>query len=190
MRRRWRAALVTVMVASALVGLHGQATTIRAVSGALRIQAPAFAFINGPVLDRLRDGRALRIDLRLEVRAEPRGPAVVERRQSFNVSFDLWEERVAVTRIGSPSRSVSHLTPQAAEAWCLDQLTVALTELGRVGTESPMWLRLEYRVDPVVAEVEDTGFTLRRLIDTFSRRQDGELRRVFDAGPLRLAPRP
>src|SRR5262245_48211424 len=100
--------------------------TIAMTGGMLRVVAPAFEVIEGSVLNRLRDGRSVRLDFELAVLAEPAGPAVTQTRQSFNVSFDLWEERFALTLIASPARSVSHLTRKAGEAWCLENLTVPL----------------------------------------------------------------
>ena len=156
----------------------------------LRVRS-AFAFIEGEVLDRLRDGRSLRLDFELSGLTEPRGSVVVEVRRSFNLSFDLWEERIAVTRTGTPTRSVSHLRPRDAEAWCLENLTVARTELGRLTGDTPFWIRLAYQVpdeaDASDSEADDT-FTIRRLIEVFSRRpRDGTLGKSLEAGPFRLS---
>jgi hypothetical protein len=183
--------LTAALIVSPAGRLLGQATTVSTAGGALRVQAPGFAFIEGPVLEQLRDGRSLLIELELTVLAEPGRRAVTTGRQRFNLSFDLWEERFAVTRIGAPPRSVSHLTSRGAEAWCLDNLTVPLVELGRLGRDAPFWVRLEYRVDTQVPESgsdADGGFTLRRLIDVLSqRRQDPDLRKFMEAGPFRLS---
>ena len=151
----------------------------------------AVGFIDGEVLDRLRDGRSLRLDFELSVLAEPRGSVVAAARQSFNLSFDLWEERVAVTRIGTPTRSVSHLRPRDAEAWCLEHLTVAPSELGRLTRDTTFWIRLAYTAPDDVPEMdsrEDEMYTLRRLIDVLSRRpRGGKLGKTVEAGPFRLS---
>jgi hypothetical protein len=109
--------------------------------------------------------------------------------QSFALSFDLWEERFAVTRVGTPARSISHLSARNAESWCLENLTIPVAALDRRGRE-PFWVRLVYRVlAPTPAtSPEDEGFTLRGIIDRLSRRRGGddELRRAIDAGPFRL----
>ena len=186
---RWRLVLlVTALVLSPAARLSSQATTVSAAGGALRVHAPAFAFIEGDVLARLRDGRSLRLDLELSVLAQAGGQGVAQDRQSFNVSFDLWEERFAVTHLDAPGKSVSHLTADAAEAWCLGQLAVPLSRLGRLGRDGPLWLRLEYRaVDPAeAAPAGDSALSLGRLIDALSRRPAGELRKSMEAGPLRL----
>ena len=81
----------------------------------------------------------------------------------------MWEERFAVTLAGSRPRSVAYLTLTAAEAWCLEQLTLPVGALGRLAT-SPSG-RLGYRVLEADAPSADNGgeFTLRGLVDALSR---------------------
>ena len=88
----------------------------------------------------------MRVDVDLAVLEQPRGAVVAQARQSYALSFDLWEERFAVTRVGTPARAISHRTAKNAEAWCLEHLSIPLTALGRLGRETPFWIRLEYRV--------------------------------------------
>ena len=73
------------------------------------------------------------------------------------------EERFAVTRVGTPARSISHRTAKNAEAWCLEHLSIPLTALGRLGRDMPFWIRLEYRVQESAATTDataDEGLTL------------------------------
>lgn len=187
-----RVSMVCVAVLVMARVLTAQATTVSVVGETLRVRAPAFGFIDGQVLDQLRDGRSVRVEIDLRVFARAGGPTVAEARETFVLSFDLWEERFAVTRAGTPARSISHLTARAAEAWCLDQLVVPLAgigRLGRLGRDAPLWIRLEYRVQnpSSVAMPNDDGITIRRIIDALSRkRPDAEPRRAIEAGPLRI----
>ena len=166
--------------------------TVRVVGDLLHVQAPrsSFRFIEGSALERLQDGRAVRVDLELAVLPEPGARAVTERRQSFNLSYDLWEEQFAVSLIGGPSRSISHLTSADAEAWCLEQLTVPIAALGRLGRDAPLWIRLAYRVqdpDPAPDSSESARFSLRSLIDILSRRDRADaVGDSVEAGPFRL----
>ena len=185
------AALVTILLmAAAAADLSTQSVTIKSTAGALQVQAPGFAFIEGAVADRLRDGRSVRVDVDLMVLEQPKGTAVAQTRQSYALSFDLWEERFAVTRIGTPARSISHRTAKNAEAWCLEHLTIPLTALGRVGRDTPFWIRLAYRVQdaPAAANASsDEGLTLAALIDRLSRRREqAQTERSVEAGPFRL----
>lgn len=182
--------LVLLILLAAGGRLSGQSIDVTTGADALQITAPGFAFIEGQVLSRLRDGRSVRLELALMVLAREGGRAVAERRQIFDVSFDLWEERFAVTRVGTPARTVSHLTSRAAEAWCIENLTVPLRELGRLGRDAPLWIRLAYRVHtPDVDSRAASGVasTLERLIDLLGRRRvAGDLEKSMEAGPFRL----
>lgn len=193
---RTRVILVVLLIAPLMAGLGAslvaQSLDVSTTGGMLRVRS-GFGFIEGAVMDQLRDGRTVRLDFELTVFDGPRGggAAVAAARQSFNLSFDLWEERIAVTRAGKPSRSVSHLRTRDAEVWCLESLTIARTELSRLTPDTPFWIRLAFHVPDQVtvpdSEADET-FTIRRLIDVFSRRpRQGELGRSVDAGPFRLS---
>ena len=155
----------------------------------MHVRAPAFGFIKGETLARLKDGRSVSVDLGLSVLPDRGATAVAQSRQVFVLSYDLWEERFAVTLAGVPPRSISHLTSAGAEAWCLEQLTVSVRALGSLGRDRPFWVRLEYRIldgDAPAADA-DAGLTLRWLIDRLSRRRKAEeLTHAIEAGPLRL----
>jgi hypothetical protein len=172
------------------VRVFGQAVDVRVVGDAMHVQAPAFDFIKGEALARLKDGRSLGFDFELAVLSKTGAPAAIRSRQRFVLSYDLWEERFAVTRTGTPPRSISHLSAADAEAWCLQQLTVPTSGLGRLGRDAPLWIRLEYRVElpgGSPSSDDDGGFTLRGLIDRLSRRPKAdELRDSIEAGPFQL----
>ena len=193
MRVRLHQTLVLLLlITSATVRPSGQSVTVHVVGDALHLRAPGagFGFIEGAALERLRDGRAVRVDVELAALDGPGAEPVAERRQSCNLSYDLWEERFAVSLIGGPQRSISHLAARDAEAWCLEQLAVPLAALGRLGRDTPLWIRLAYRVqDPDPAAGPDDGgrFTLRTLIDLLSRRdRDDAIGDSIEAGPFWL----
>jgi hypothetical protein len=181
--------LPLALVAVATVPLAAQSVTIRTIANALHVQARGFSFIEGPVLTRLKEGRSVRIDFELNVLTTPDGPVMKQAAQGFTLSFDLWEERFAVSRIGSPPRSISHLRPRDAENWCLENLTVPVSSLG-FGRDTPFWIRLAYRVPDVAPESNEAPgerYTLRGLIDRLSRRrEEADLAKSVDAGPFRL----
>lgn len=180
-------AIVTT-VAWPAARLSSQSVSVETVSGILHVQTPGFRFIDGEPLARLKDGQTVRVDLTLDVLARPGAAPAVQRTQTCVLSYDLWEERFAVTIPGTPPRSISHLTSAAAEAWCVRHLTVPVSALGPLGRTVPFWVRLEYRlVDGVPAEREEGGFTLRGLIDVLSRRRkSGDVSHSVEAGPFRV----
>jgi hypothetical protein len=179
-----------MLVSWLTIRLAGQAITVSGARGVLTVRAPGFTFIEGVVLERLKAGRSVRVDLEVAVLSKPQGPVVTETRQSFTLSFDLWEERFAVTREGTPPRSASHRTSALAETWCLEQLTLPLTALGRYGRDAPFWIRLASHVldaAPAADADDGGGFTLQTLIDRLSRRhRDDELKKSMEAGPFRV----
>ncbi|HSC28185.1 MAG TPA: hypothetical protein VLD67_12980 [Vicinamibacterales bacterium] len=170
--------------------LSAQSLTVARVGDALRVRAPGFGFIQGEPLARLKDGGSVRVELELAVLDRPGASPAARSRRTFVLSYDLWEERFAVAQVDSPSRSISHLTSRDAEAWCLDQLSVPVSALGRLGGDLPLWIRLEYRIvdgGNTPAPDDDTGYTLRGLIDALSRRPKADaLTRSIEAGPFRL----
>ena len=177
-------------LAWAAANLAAQAVTVNRVADAVAVKAPGFTFIKGEPLARLKEGRSVRADLDLSVLPKPGDAAAAHSRQTFLLSYDLWEERFAVTLVGASSKSAAYLTSAAAEGWCLEQLTVPATSLGRLGRDLPFWIRLEYRLlgrDNPTGEDEGAGFTLRALIDAFSsRRKASEWTNSIEAGPFRL----
>jgi len=189
--RPWRASLIAVaLLVPSAAPASGQSVTVTRAGGVLRVQAPNFHFLEGEVLARLRDGRSVRLDFELTVLAQPGGAAVANARQGFNLSFDLWEERFAVTRLGTPPRSVSHLEAGRAEAWCVDRMTLPLVDLAPLAQGAPFWIRLEYRVvdgESASSADSEATFTLLRLIELLSRRRaDSVFGKSVEAGPFRL----
>jgi hypothetical protein len=173
------------------VRASGQAVTIHAVGDALKVRAPGWRFLNGDSLARLKDGRSVRVELAAMVVPAPGKSPAATTRQIFAVSYDLWEERFAVTTVDARPRSVSHLMMAAAEAWCVEQLAIPVSSIGALGRDLPFWIRLEFRVLEGDSTSEaDSGYTLQSLIDALSRRRRTESSpHPLEAGPFRLPPR-
>ena len=167
-----------------------QSLTVRAAGDMLQVRGTGLRLIEGVVAEHLKDGRSVRVDFEMTILDKaPQGAAITRNRQSFILSFDLWEQRYAVTRAGATPRSISHLAARDAEAWCLENLSLPLAALGRFARDLPFWVRVEYRVqdEPPPAADTDSPFTLRTLIEALSRRRaDEALARTFEAGPFRF----
>ena len=87
----------------------------------------------------------------------------------IGVSYDLWEEKFSVARVGRVRRSASHLSASAAQTWCLDNLTLSTAGLP---PNRPFWLRLEVRADDTqggLGVLDEPGINLTRLVEIFSR---------------------
>lgn len=179
--------MVLALLASASAHASAQSLTASVQNDVVRVRAVGFEFIRGGTVARLKDGQTVRVELLLSLLPKPGAEAVAASRQTFVLSYDLWEERYAVTPAGTPSRASSHLTASGAEAWCLEQLTIPVSGL-EPPIRSQFWVRLGYRIlDSAPAAADDSGFTLRGLIDALSpRRRADELTRSIEAGPFRL----
>lgn len=190
--RRRAAAVLLALLAWPAVRVSAQTLTVDTVGGTLKIRASGFSFLKGDPLARLKDGRSVRVELAALAMAAPgKSPAAATRR-IFALSYDLWEERFAVTTVGGQSQSVSHLAASAAESWCVEQLAIPLNALGALGRDVPFWIRLEYRIldGDGTPDPADSGYTLQALIDALSRRRKTEpLSHALEAGPFRLPAR-
>jgi hypothetical protein len=153
----------------------------------LHVSAPRMHFLAGAALARLRDGATVKFEFQLTARSERNGRVLARSQEGFAVSYDLWEEKFAITRLGSSPKSISHLSAAAAEAWCIDNTTLPIAVLSAT---QPFWIRLDYRADDSSAAgdtSDNSGFTLSGLIDIFSRRTRGEqLHGSEEVGPLNL----
>jgi hypothetical protein len=174
------------------VRVSAQTLTVDTAGGTLKIRAPGFSFLKGDPLARLKDGRSVRVELAALVMAAPGKSSAAATRRIFALSYDLWEERFAVTMVGGRSQSVSHLAASAAEAWCVEQLTIPLSALGVLGRNAPFWIRLEYRIldSDSPPDSADSGYSLQALIDALSRRRKAEPSpHALEAGPFHLPAR-
>ena len=183
--------VVTCFATGATVGAFAvQAMSIATSAAGLQVKAPAFTFLDGAVLTKLRDGQAVRIDLELTVLPKRGAGPAATTQQQCQFSFDLWEERFAVKRVSTPPRTISHVTARDAETWCVDALAVPLAALSGLGRDTPFWLRLTSRMQnraSAPSSGEDPVFTLGRLIEMLSRRgEQSEPLQSIEAGPFRL----
>ena len=173
--------------------LSAQTLTIDVVGEALKIRAPGFSFLKGDPLARLKDGRSVRVELAAMVLPAPgKSPAATS---ATDLRVELRSLGGTIRRddaVDARSRSVSHLTMAAAEAWCVEQLAIPVSALGALGRDLPFWIRLEYRVldGDGTSDAEDSGYTLQALIDALSRRRKTESSpHALEAGPFRLPSR-
>ena len=153
----------------------------------MRIAAPRLHFLVGEPLNRLRDGATVKYEFQLTAKTDRSGGVLTRSAEQFAISYDLWEEKFAVMKLGSSSRSVSHLSAAAAEAWCVENTSIPVAA---INSNQPFWIRLDFQVNNAAAlpdQVDNSGFILTGLIDIFSRRTRSEqLHGSEEVGPLRL----
>jgi hypothetical protein len=187
--RVWPGLLALAWLASPPAG-SAQPIHVTTAGDAVKIRAPRFSFLKGPPLDRLKDGRSVRVELAALILPAPGKAPVAAARRTFALSYDLWEERFAVATVEPRSLTISHLTAPAAEAWCVEQLAIPVRSLGALGRDAAFWVRLESRIldaESAAGADDGSGLTLQALIDALSRRGRTEsLSDTLEAGPFRL----
>jgi hypothetical protein len=185
-RRSWLLAGLGFSVSARALGARNVSTLVLHLDGdVLYVAAPDLHFLTGKPLERLKAGDAVVYLAQLSLSFD--GNHTISRRQPqrFTFSYDLWEEKFSVAS-GSSTRKRS-LTPEKAEAWCLDSLAISISG---IPPDKPVWLRLDLGVadpkDPAQL-AGDTGLSLRRLIDTFGRPARAEQPHwTLEQGPFRL----
>jgi hypothetical protein len=181
----------TVIAAFSLVAApagFAQSVSVSRVGDSVVVRSSGLGFIKGEALVRLKDGRSVRVEIGVAVVPRPGAPPSAERRETFVLSYDLWEEKFAVTHVAAPEKSIAYLTASAAEAWCLEHVTIPVASLGRYARD-PFWVRLGHRILDVDSRAADSDpeFSLRGLIDALSKRRKPEaLTHSIEAGPFRL----
>ena len=158
----------------------------------LHIAAPDLHFLSGKALDRLKKADTVVFLSQITLFSDERGTLFrPPTRERVIVSYDLWEEKFAVTIPGSARRSVSHVTAAKAESWVIDSLAVSALGLA---PERPFWMRFDLQTasqKDLTRLMGDSGLSLNGLIDLLSRKPGpSELYWSRSAGPLRLSALP
>jgi hypothetical protein len=176
------------------IALNAQSLAVRLnQANFVHISAPQFHFLIGKPLERLKNGATVSFFGQLSISTDANATVQARALARFALSYDIWEEkfkvtRFAVSRTETPPRSVSNLTANAAETWCLDNLSL---DASQFSSDRPLWVRLEIRVEDAqdsAGVVGDPGINLTRLIELFSRPpRTPERPARLDAGPFRLA---
>ena len=164
-----------------------QSFTARIDGEQLHVAVPRVHLLTGEALQRLHDGATVNYELQLSARPDRTGKLLARAVERFAVSYDLWEEKFAVAKLGAAPKSVSHLSAAAAEGWCVDNISLPVST---ISGNQPFWLRLDFQSDDPgtpSGQENNSGFTLSGLVDIFSRRTRGEqVHGSEEVGPLRL----
>lgn len=168
-------------------GLAVESLRVRSDGAVIRVAAPQLQFLSGRPLQRLRNGSAVIFLFQLSMSTDRFNSVANRAFERFAFSYDLWEEKFAVTRLGTARLATSHLNAEHAQTWCLSQLTLPADGVNR---EQPVWMKMEVRVDeskfpPFL--IGSPPLSLNRLIEIFSRpAAGGQERWIAEAGPLKI----
>lgn len=180
-----------VLFVAAIPGMavsSSQQLGVRLEGDFLRIVAPHFSFLSGKPLERLKEGGSVAFIGQVSVST---GPNTIDARSvaRFALSYDIWEERFSVTKIGLDSRrTVSHLSAAATEAWCLENLAI---DRNQIPPDKPFFVSLDLRAEDPRDQngvIGDPGINITRLIEVFSRPARGQQPKwLISGGPYTVA---
>ena len=162
----------------------------------LRISVtPHLNFLKDRVLERLKDGASVQFIGQLTVTQGPNSLIPEAQARSvarFAFSYDIWEQKFAVTKFGERPelRSSSPLgSAEAIETWCLEHMTI---ERSLIPPDRPFYVQLDLREeDPQnrLGIVNESGVNITQLIEFLGKPVKGGPKpiRVTTISPVRLA---
>lgn len=188
-----RIGLAGVIFAAAAFGVISNAPEllVRLDGDYLRVALPRVDFLHGKPMARLKDGASVAFVGQVTISTTPNSLAPAARSVArFALSYDIWEEKFSVTRIGQgpeSRRTISHLSAQAAQNWCIDNLSL---ERAILPPDREFWVQLDLRSedprDPL-GIIGEPGINITRLIEIFGRpARSTQQRWLLSSGPYRL----
>ncbi len=177
------------VLALAVIGstLAAEPMKARLEGDRLKVSAPSLRFLVEAPLDHLQNGASVTFKLTLDLRKRIDFSVAEVDTQRCVVSYDLWEEKFAVTHLAPTPSSVSHLSAGDAEAWCVDKLSLPISGLDE---DQSFWLRLQFIEESREDQNDGSGpfgVALGNLIDIFSRRDREQLLQGREeVGPVQL----
>jgi hypothetical protein len=182
--------LVAALLLSANLGAL-ESLAVRLDGDYLRISLPRIDFLKGKPLERLKDGATVAFVGQVTITTSPNSLTPVAKAVArFALSYDIFEERFSVTKMGgSPDgwRSQSHLSAQQTENWCIDNLAI---DRSQIPADKPFYVQLDLRADDPrdqLGIIGDPGINLTRLIEVLGRAPRSPQERLFrSGGPFRL----
>jgi hypothetical protein len=165
--------------------LSAQTVSVKLDGDQLRVASPQLHFLGNEVLQRLHNGIAVNYVFKIGITPNRYTKPTKETSYRFVISYDIFEEKFAVSRIEPNPRSITHLSEAAAQLWCLD--SIALSTVG-LSSEQSFWVTMEYQpVEPKPATTESGESLIGQLIDVLSRKaQREESRGTLMGGPFSL----
>ncbi len=183
----------------ALAFMGGMATAMFAEELILRVQGtrldfstPRFHYLIGRPLARLKNAEPVVFLLQSRLTAGGRVNVVKQNAARFVISYDLWEEKYAVTKTSPSRKTANHLTAAEAEAWCVQEMS--LTDLGGIAANQQLWATLDIRAEDEKetrlfsrSDISDAGISLNGLVELFSKpSRSTQSHWLLEYGPVTL----
>jgi hypothetical protein len=144
--------------------------------------------IHPRLLSQLKQGATVAFDFQLALWVGDRSAVSRRAFERFVVSYDLWEERFAVTTLRKPQARATGLLAANVGTWCLQNLGLPSPKLAPADR---LWVRLDVRAVENRRDVDlssEDGLSLTSLIEVFSKgAKSGESRWILESGPISFA---
>lgn len=188
--RRWW--LVAAFVSGVATAMFAEELILRSQGNRLDFSAPRLHYLTGRPLARLKNAEPVAFDFQVTLSLTNQTNVVRQNTARFVVSYDLWEERFAVTKVAPARKTASHLTATEIESWCVQEM--AITDLNGIAANQQLWAHMEIRAEDERESrlfgrdnITDSGISLTSLIERFSKpSKANQPRWVLDAGPITL----
>jgi hypothetical protein len=179
-----RACLIVSMLLWAAM-LCAQTVSVKLEGDQLRVAAPQLHFLGSDALQRLHNGIAVNYIFKIGITPNRYSRPTTVTSYRFVISYDIFEEKFAVSRIEPNPRSITHLSENAAQLWCLDSITLSTTGMA---ADQSFWLTLEYQTVEPKPATDPSESLIGQLIDVFSKKaQREESRGTITGGPFNLS---
>lgn len=164
---------------------------LRAQGTRLEFSAPRLHYLTGRPLARLKNAEPVEFAFQAKLSLANQN-VIRQNTASFVVSYDLWEERFAVTKVAPSRKTAAHMTAAEVEAWCVQEMSI--TDLNGIAPTQQLWATLEIRAEDERESrlfgrdnITDSGISLTSLIERFSKpSKANQPRWVLEAGPVTL----
>jgi hypothetical protein len=180
------AVFLSAMPVLALVpALNADSLTAKWRGDQIFVSAAGLDLVREPLFGRLLNGGTVAYDFHLALWVGNK--ATVRRRafERFVVSYDLWEEKFAVTGLRNPKVAARNLGARAVGTWCLEHVALQVSDLKPA---DKLWVRLEVRAVDTRREpslLEPDGVNVVNLVGLLSRpARPGEQRWSLESGQL------
>lgn len=165
--------------------LSAQTVGVKLDGEQLKVSVPQLRFVGTEVLQRLRNGIAVNYVFKVGISSSRISKPTSESIYRFVISYDIFEEKFAVSRIEPNPRSITHLSEAAAEQWCLDSIAVPV---GALPADQSFWVTMEYQTVEPKAATDSSESIIGQLIDVFSKKaQREESRGTVIGGPFSVS---
>jgi|SRR5579862_2595917 len=187
--------LIAAFVSGVAYAMFAEELILTSVENRLEFSAPRLHFLVDKPLEHLKYGAQVTFAMQTTLWAGTRTSQFRKSAGQFAVSYDLFEGKYQVIKLGTtPRRIKEHLSLADAEKWCIKEM--AIEDITGLKGSDQLWARLEVRVlldgkeaDPLFSResISDSGISLTGLIDFFSHpAQQAKPSWAVEAGPFTL----